>query len=193
MEIITGAERRRRWRCEEKLRIVAEVERRGASFNNVARRPEVSRGLLWNWRGQGREGVLAPEPMPVFVPVQITADAPSPDRLALSSPCSGPRKAALAEAERIEIALPDGTCIRVGADVDWAALRRVMTAGAAVIAMPAGVRVWLANGHTDMRRGMGGSALQVQQALHRDPHAGDFCVSHGRRGDLVKSLQPRAA
>jgi len=88
----------------------------------------VSRGLLWNWRRQVREGVLAPEPMPVFVPVQITADAPSPDRLVLPPPCSAPGKAVLAEAERIEIALPDGTCIRVGADVGLVALRRVMTA-----------------------------------------------------------------
>ncbi len=54
--------------------------------------------------------------------------------------------------------------------------------------MPTGVRVWLANGHTDMRRGMGGLALQVQQALHRDPHAGDLYVFRGRRGDLVKIL-----
>jgi len=30
--------------------------------------------------------------------------------------------------ERIEIALPDGTCIRVGADVGLVALRRVMAA-----------------------------------------------------------------
>ena len=51
-----------------------------------------------------------------------------------------------------------------------------------MIAMPAGVRVWLANGHTDMRRGMGGLALQVQQALDRDPHAGDLYVFRGRRG-----------
>ena len=57
-----------------------------------------------------------------------------------------------------------------------------------MIALPAGVRVWLANGHTDMRRGMGGLALQVQQALGRDPHAGDLCVFRGRRGDLVKIL-----
>jgi len=57
-----------------------------------------------------------------------------------------------------------------------------------VIAMPTGVRVWLANGHTDMRRGMGGLALQVQQALGRDPHAGDLYVFRGRRGDLVKCL-----
>jgi len=103
MEIITGVERRRRWRCDEKLRIVAEVERPGASFNDVARRHEVSRGLLWNWRRQVHAGVLAPEPMPVFVPVQITADAPSPDRLAFSSPCSTVSKAAPAEAERIDV------------------------------------------------------------------------------------------
>ncbi len=64
----------------------------------------------------------------VFVPVQVTADASFPDRLALPSPCPAPSKAALAEAERIEIALPDGTCIRVGADVGLVALRRVMTA-----------------------------------------------------------------
>jgi len=128
MEIITGVERRRRWRCEEKLRIVAEVERPGASFADVARRHEVSRGLLWNWRRQVREGTLALEPMPMFVPVQITAEAPSADRLALLSPCSTVSKAAPAEADRIEIALPDGTCIRVGADVGLVALRRVMTA-----------------------------------------------------------------
>ena len=128
MEIITGVERRRRWRPEEKLRIVAEAERPGASFNDVARRHEVSRGLLWTWRRQVREGVLAPEPMPVFVPVRIADDAPPPGRLALPPPCPAPAKAAPAEAERIEIALPDGTCIRVGADVGLVALRRVMTA-----------------------------------------------------------------
>ena len=128
MEIITGAERRRRWRLEEKLRIVAEAERPGASFNDVARRHEVSRGLLRTWRRQVREGVLAPEPVPVFVPVQITADAPPSGCPALPPPCPAPAKAAPTEAERVEIALPDGTCIRVGADVGVAALRRVMTA-----------------------------------------------------------------
>jgi transposase len=50
------------------------------------------------------------------------------------------------------------------------------------------MRVWLAAGHTDMRRGMNGLALQVQEALARDPHAGDLYVFRGRRGDLVKIL-----
>jgi transposase len=57
-----------------------------------------------------------------------------------------------------------------------------------VIPVPAGVRIWLAAGHTDMRRGMNGLALQVQQGLHRDPHAGDLFVFRGRRGNLIKIL-----
>ncbi len=36
--------------------------------------------------------------------------------------------------------------------------------------------------------GMNGLALQVQEALQRDPHAGDLYVFRGRRGDLVKIL-----
>jgi transposase len=57
-----------------------------------------------------------------------------------------------------------------------------------MIAPPIGVHVWLAAGVTDIRRGMNGLALQVQQALRRDPHAGDFYVFRGKRGDLLKIL-----
>ena len=57
-----------------------------------------------------------------------------------------------------------------------------------MIPIPSRVRVWLAVGHTDMRRGMNGLALQVQEAMKRDPHAGDLYVFRGRRGNLVKIL-----
>ena len=57
-----------------------------------------------------------------------------------------------------------------------------------MIVTPSGVRVWLATGATDMRRGMNSLALQVQEALHRDPHAGDLYVFRGKCGDLVKSF-----
>ena len=57
-----------------------------------------------------------------------------------------------------------------------------------MIPVPSGVRVWLAVGRTDMRRGMNGLALQVQEALRRDPHAGDLYVFRGARGDLIKFL-----
>jgi transposase len=59
---------------------------------------------------------------------------------------------------------------------------------AAMIPIPAGCRVWIAMGHTDMRRGMQGLALQVQEQLQRDPHAGNLYIFRGRRGDLAKIL-----
>ena len=39
--------------------------------------------------------------------------------------------------------------------------------------IPSGARVWIAMGHTDMRKGMQGLALLVQQGLKRDPHGGE--------------------
>jgi len=57
-----------------------------------------------------------------------------------------------------------------------------------MIPVPAGVRVWIATGATDMRRGMNGLALQVQQSLARDPHAGDLFAFRGRSGTLIKIL-----
>lgn len=57
-----------------------------------------------------------------------------------------------------------------------------------MIPVPSGVRVWLAVGRTDMRRGMNGLALQVQETLGRDAFAGDLFVFRGARGDLVKIL-----
>jgi transposase len=43
-------------------------------------------------------------------------------------------------------------------------------------------------GHTDMRKGMQGLALMVQQHLKRDPHGGDLFVFRGRGGSLVKII-----
>ncbi len=57
-----------------------------------------------------------------------------------------------------------------------------------MISLPAGTRVWLAAGATDMRRGFDGLARQVQQVLGQDPFCGHLFVFRGRRGDLVKVL-----
>ena len=46
--------------------------------------------------------------------------------------------------------------------------------------IPPGARVWIAMGHTDMRKGMQGLALMVQQSLKCDPHGGDLFVFRGR-------------
>src|SRR5271163_1411905 len=60
--------------------------------------------------------------------------------------------------------------------------------GAAMIPVAAGVRIWIASGHTDMRKGMNGLALLVQEGLGRDPFAGDVFVFRGRAGSLIKAL-----
>jgi transposase len=57
-----------------------------------------------------------------------------------------------------------------------------------MIAFPPGARVWLAGGVTDMRKGMNGLMLLIQEGLGRDPHAGDLFVFRGRRGHMVKII-----
>lgn len=57
-----------------------------------------------------------------------------------------------------------------------------------MIGLPAGTRVWLAAGATDMRRGFDGLAAQVQTVLKEDPFSGHVFAFRGRRGDLIKLL-----
>jgi transposase len=57
-----------------------------------------------------------------------------------------------------------------------------------VIPIPTAARIWIATGHTDMRRGMRSLALQVQEGLGRDPFAGDIYLFRGRSGSLIKAL-----
>jgi transposase len=127
MEIISGVERRRRWSAVEKLRIVAETEQPGAGVAEIARRYEISRGLLWNWRSLVRRGVLRPEPQAVFVPMQVIGEPSRAERPRRAEPpaVTGPDPAVAAS--RIEITLPDGTSIRVGQEISLATLRRVVT------------------------------------------------------------------
>lgn len=48
-----------------------------------------------------------------------------------------------------------------------------------MIAFPAGVKVWIAGGVTDMRCGVNSLALKVQQGLGRDPHGGEVFSQNG--------------
>ncbi|MGI9502427.1 MAG: IS66 family insertion sequence element accessory protein TnpB [Geminicoccaceae bacterium] len=57
-----------------------------------------------------------------------------------------------------------------------------------MIALPAGVKVWIAGGGTDMRCGMNMLALQAQQGIERVPYASEIFCFRGRKGDLVKIL-----
>lgn len=58
-----------------------------------------------------------------------------------------------------------------------------------MIPVPTGVRVWLATGHMDMRRGAPSLSLQVQEVLRQDPLGGHLFCFRGRRGDLLKVIR----
>ena len=53
---------------------------------------------------------------------------------------------------------------------------------------PAGTRVWLASGVTDMRKGSGSLNLLVQEQMKLDPHTGPLFVFRGRQGGLIKVI-----
>ena len=57
-----------------------------------------------------------------------------------------------------------------------------------MIGLPAGTRIWIAAGVTDMRKGFPGLSAMVQTRLEENPFSGHVFVFRGRRGDLVKLL-----
>ncbi|HCO6057671.1 IS66 family insertion sequence element accessory protein TnpB [Escherichia coli] len=57
-----------------------------------------------------------------------------------------------------------------------------------MISLPAGSRIWLVAGITDMRNGFNGLASKVQNVLKDDPFSGHLFIFRGRRGDTVKIL-----
>ena len=108
IEVITGVGRRRRWTAEEKAWIVAESLDPATTVSAVARRYGLHPSQLFTWRQQ----LAAPtvHEAPAFVPVVVEEDgAATPAEMA----------------GRMEIVLGPAV-VRVGADVDAAALRRVL-------------------------------------------------------------------
>lgn len=114
---ILGVERRRRWSLDDKARLVAESLAPGACVSEIARRHDLAPSLLFTWRRLARVHTVDPDP--VFLPVQVMPEpvATKPPRVAKRR-----RKAA----GSIEIDLSSGRRLTVGADVDAAALARVL-------------------------------------------------------------------
>jgi len=109
LEVITGVGRRRRWSDEDKARIVAESLDPATTSSAVARRYGLHASQLFVWRQQ--IAASAARKAPEFVPVVVAEGTATP-------------------AERagwMEIAL-GSVVVRVGADVDASALRRVLEA-----------------------------------------------------------------
>ena len=116
IEVITRGERRRRWSLEEKHAIVAESLAPNTSLAAVARKHGIGTGLLYAWRHQLLH--RQPSEAACFARVEMASE---PRRLAGSIGASRP-------SGLIEIALPGGVAVRVDAQVDDRALRRVLAA-----------------------------------------------------------------
>ncbi len=115
MDLIPRGERRRRWTIEQKQTIAAQSLAPGASPTNIARLHGISTGQLYTWR----HALKAAQPSAAigrFVRVEV---APRP----VAAPDIPTRPPGL-----IEIALSDGTTVRVDAGIDPRALRRVLAA-----------------------------------------------------------------
>jgi transposase len=171
IEVITSVERRRRWSGAEKERLVtASLE---SSVSAVAREAGIHPSQLYGWRRQLLRTVAG-------------------DGLCSRADCGGAgadRRSGLdrgGAGRRITGADHGGGRSCHADDDDGDACGR--DAAAMTIALPSGTRVWLATGHTDMRKGFDGLALLVQETLKRDPHGGHLFVFRGRRGSLIKVL-----
>ena len=131
IEVITRGERRRRWSVEQKREIAAESLEPGISPITVARRYSISSGLLYTWRRHLLEGSLGVTRQPVaeFARVEVMAMPAQPVPATPSLPRPVPAPNSLNHPEgTIEIALPGGVSVRVDAQVDSGALRRVLAA-----------------------------------------------------------------
>ena len=115
--------RRRRWSAAEKVRIIEESLAAPRQVSATARRHGISRSLLTNWRRAYREGRLAGAAEPAFVPVRVRDDVPAASGAAVSPAAASEGDAV---AGRMEIVLAGGRRVVVGADVDAAALARVV-------------------------------------------------------------------
>jgi transposase len=111
IEVITGVGRRRRWTDEDKARIVAESLDPATTASAVAGRYGLHVSQLFTWRQQLQRSASAAQTLgrPGFVPVLLAEDRAPPGEAA----------------GRMEIALGPAV-VRVGTDVDAAALRRVL-------------------------------------------------------------------
>ena len=54
-----------------------------------------------------------------------------------------------------------------------------------MMGLPAGVRIYLAAGVTDLRKGLEGLSALVQTALGLNPYSGQIFVFRGRRGKRI--------
>lgn len=119
---------RRSWSRQQKRAIIAEVEVGGATLSEVARRHGIHSSLLFRWR-RDLGSPLAPPPIDPRADALASTRSPSFVPLMLTAPTTPtPEPSVASKAGAIEIVIAGGRIVRVGADVDPAALIRIIAA-----------------------------------------------------------------
>ena len=115
--VLLGVERRRRWTDEAKLAILSEVGENGWTVADVARRHDVTRQHIYQWRREmRRKGLWPVADAPVFLPVEMdTVQGCAP----AARPCDS-------EMPQITIVLRNGRELRCSGGIDDAALSRLV-------------------------------------------------------------------
>lgn len=132
VEVITRGERRRSWTAEQKCQIVAESLGSELTPTEVARKYAIGSGQLYTWRRQllsVQPGAVMTRAAPRFAQVELASPPlqPAPEVPADHQPsASSPPSSQSRPGGRMEITFPGGVTLRVDADVDGAALRRVL-------------------------------------------------------------------
>jgi transposase len=126
-EVLDVVERRRRWSDEQKLSILMEVGLRGATVSDVARRHAITRQQVCTWRRElKRHGAFRPDDRPVFLPIGPPPVLLAPVEPATEAPHPDPGSSQATAMLAVEIVLGNGRKLCVSADVDDAALARLI-------------------------------------------------------------------
>ena len=122
-EIWVGPERRRRWSVDEKLRIVREAFAPEARVADVARRRDVSRAQIYQWRAELRDGRLTEAGTEIigFVPVDVPLDV-------AATAFEQPATCGVAADPVIEIGLAGGRSLKVPSSLPASDLGRLIRA-----------------------------------------------------------------
>lgn len=109
---------------QEKLSIVAETMRPGASVAAIARRHGVNANLLFGWRRLHRKGLLIEQrhAEPPLLPVKLSSPTITPTCRTRTKASAPKSSATSAVGGHIELVLPDGICVRVHGVVEREAL-----------------------------------------------------------------------
>lgn len=115
-EILTGVERRRRWPMEQKLQVLGEVGVGGATVADVARRHDITRQHLYQWRREMRLKGMAPVEPAHFLALEHSGSPPE----------GGTYNGLPANERCVEIGLRNGRIVRTAADMPENLLMRVI-------------------------------------------------------------------